>query len=707
MGTPGPDPSALPFRKERLLAVGVLSALAPIPLAFGDSLAPSVLAVYLGALGVLLGLVRAGRIPCLADRWLNLAGLAYFALFWFGFRFGGRSLLKTALHILLFTTVLKLASIKRERDFSVALTLATFLLVSSMATSTHSTILLFLGGYAAVAWPILSRWALFRDLAPAPDEWHRDARAREIPAGRAVASSLAAATLLAVPLFVLLPRLKTSYIQGLPGADSTDSVFTDTVDTNLYGRLSQSDRVFLRVAVEDGPAGDAPRFLRIRLLAHSRFAGGIWTRPDGNGRVVVMREGTRLSLRPRGSAPPPPLHRLSFDVAPLGVRYLPYPVTAISSSASPELIRRYGAVPMVLDGEGNLRLTFDPPSLFRVEILSAAEPAVDFTPPAPRDASREASGSQTLLAFGRTAAAGVDPAASPYLFASRLEQKLAGEFFYSLDSPKPGPNAVEEFLTKRKSGHCETFATAMALVLRENGIPSRLVTGFAGGERGPFGSYYLVRGRDAHAWVEAWCGPGYGWVAFDPTPPSGRPGVTEVNLLRSVGQVFENLEFLYGRYILGFAQADQATIAGLVRDGLAAASATAKGAAQRLRSLAAGGPGRLALLGLAVAAAALALLLGRRLVAVAGRFGTSGLPPAAAAYRRLQRLLGRRGADLTPASAPAETLASAERLGAGGLSREIVGAYVAESFGGRPTPPEEAERLERLLRELRARRPAG
>lgn len=705
MSKPKPDPTQLPFRKERLLAVGVLAALAPVPLAFGDSLQASALIVYLGALGTLLGFVRAGRIPCLADRWLNLAGLAYFALFWFGFRFGGRSLLRTALHILLFTTVLKLASIKRERDFSVALTLATFLLVASMATSTHSTILLFLGGYAAVAWPLLSRWALWRDLAAAPDEWHRDERAREIPLRRAVAASLAASFALAVPLFVLLPRLKTSYIQGLPGPDSTDSGFTDTVDTNLYGRLRQSDKVFLRVAVEDGPADDDPPFLKIRLLAHTSFADGIWKRPEGRGRVVVMREGTRLSLRPRGSAPPEVLHRLSFEVAPLGVRFLPYPVTAISASASPELIRRFGAVPMVRDGDGNLHLAFEPPPLFRVEILSGAEPAVDFSPPVGGDGSREAVGSEVLRDFGRDAAAGVDPAASPYLFAARIEERLAKDFFYSLDSPRPGPNAVEEFLTRRKSGHCETFATAMALVLRESGIPSRLVTGFAGGERGPFGSYYLVRGRDAHAWVEAWCGPGYGWVAFDPTPPSGRPGVTEVSLLRSVSQVFENLEFLYGRYVLGFAQADQATIAGLVRDGVSAVSEAARKAAGRLRGLAAGGPARLALFGLAGAIAALALLLARRSFFAGGTFGARGLPPAAAAYRRLQRLLSRSGADLTPASAPSETLASADRLGAGRASREIVRAYVAESFGGRSTPPSEEERLEGLLRELRPRRP--
>ena len=701
-----PDPTLLPFRRERILAVGILSALGPIPLAFGDSLQPSVLLAYLAALGVLLGFVRAGKVPCLADRWLNLAGLAYFALFWFGIRFGGRSLLRTALHILLFTAVLKLASIKRERDFSVALTLASLLLVASMATSTHATILLFLGLYAVVAWPLFSRWALWRDLAAAPEEWRGDERARQIPTRRAVAASLAASFALAVPLFVLLPRLKTSYLQGLPGGDTADTGFSDTVDTNLYGRLRQSGKVFLRVAVEEGPVSDDPPFLKIRLVAHTRFAGGVWRKPDGRGRVVSMREGTRLLLRPPGSRTTQALHRLSFEIAPLGVRFLPYPVTATSGEASPELIRRYGVVPFVRDGDGNFHLTFEPPKLLRIEILSGPTPFVDLVPPAESDPSREAPGSDPIRAFGQEVAGGVDPAADPFEFASRIANHLSTRFFYSIDSAQWGPSPVEEFLTRRKSGHCETFATAMALVLREHGIPSRLVTGFAGGERGPFGSYFLVRGQDAHAWVEAWCGPGVGWIAFDPTPPAGRPGVTRVTILRSAGQLLENLEFLYGRYVLGFAQADQATIAQTIRDGFEAASETGRSVLKAIRAFAGGSRWSLGLLLLGVGAVVAAALLLRGFARAGNRFGMRRLPPASAAYRKLQRVLRRQGADLTAASAPSETLASADGLGAGRVSREIVRAYVVESFGGRPTPEAEIARLDALLKELRARGPS-
>ena len=136
-------------------------------------------------------------------------------------------------------------------------------------------------------------------------------------------------------------------------------------------------------------------------------------------------------------------------------------------------------------------------------------------------------------------------------------------------------------------------------------------------------------------------------------------------------------------------------------------SETARGLVEAVRAFAGRGWRRSTLLVLALAAAGVAGLLLLRLTRSGGGFGTRGLPPASAAYRTLQRVLRRQGADLTPASAPSETLASADRLGAGRISREIVGAYVAESFGGRPTPESEVARLGGLLRELRARRPSG
>jgi hypothetical protein len=106
---------------------------------------------------------------------------------------------------------------------------------------------------------------------------------------------------------------------------------------------------------------------------------------------------------------------------------------------------------------------------------------------------------------------------------------------------------------------------------------------------------------------------------------------------------------------------------------------------------------------LAAVCAVLLALAGRRVLSRA-RFGTRGLPPASAAYRRLQKALHRRGAALTPSSAPAETLAAAGRFGPAAQrpAEAIVGAYVRESFGGISASEEEREKLKEHLERFRS-----
>ena len=102
--------------------------------------------------------------------------------------------------------------------------------------------------------------------------------------------------------------------------------------------------------------------------------------------------------------------------------------------------------------------------------------------------------------------------------ARAIERYLSTELSYTLDLPDTRADAtVEGFLFRRREGHCEYFSTAMVVLLRAAGIPSRNVTGFLGGEWNDYGSYLAVTGNDAHSWVEAWF-PGVGWVAFEPTP---------------------------------------------------------------------------------------------------------------------------------------------------------------------------------------------
>lgn len=91
----------------------------------------------------------------------------------------------------------------------------------------------------------------------------------------------------------------------------------------------------------------------------------------------------------------------------------------------------------------------------------------------------------------------------------------------SIELP-PLRNPITYFLLHKPAAHCEFFASGAAVLLRLGSIPCRYVTGYVGGEYNQLGGYWVVRQRQAHAWLEVFL-PDQGWVTFDPTPAEGRP----------------------------------------------------------------------------------------------------------------------------------------------------------------------------------------
>lgn len=112
-----------------------------------------------------------------------------------------------------------------------------------------------------------------------------------------------------------------------------------------------------------------------------------------------------------------------------------------------------------------------------------------------------------------------EDARSPYEATVAINRFLIGRFRYNLQSPAlpDGADAVDHFLFGSGEGSCETFASAMAVLLRAAGIPARLVTGYTTGSYNVLTGYYEVRNSDAHAWVEVYL-PRVGWIEFEPSP---------------------------------------------------------------------------------------------------------------------------------------------------------------------------------------------
>jgi transglutaminase-like putative cysteine protease len=109
---------------------------------------------------------------------------------------------------------------------------------------------------------------------------------------------------------------------------------------------------------------------------------------------------------------------------------------------------------------------------------------------------------------------------TPFEQALAIQDYLRGkEFRYNLDVPAlsaRGGNQLRRFLTEVREGYCEQFAIAMAMMARQEGIPSRVAVGFTSGEIVD-NTWLQVTTHDAHAWPELWF-PEAGWVPFEPTP---------------------------------------------------------------------------------------------------------------------------------------------------------------------------------------------
>lgn len=272
--------------------------------------------------------------------------------------------------------------------------------------------------------------------------------------------------------------------------------------------------------------------------------------------------------------------------------------------------------------------------------------------------------------------------------ANRALAMIRREFAYTLNVPLAGRNEIDDFLFDRKQGYCEHFSSAFVVLMRAAGIPSRVVTGYAGGYRNPIGDYWLVLNSDAHAWAEVWL-PRRGWVRVDPTAAVAPERVFDTLADRQPGRIggFDGLVPMFNAsdwmrrgwndFVLGFdAQRQQRLLSPL---GL-----------ERI------GSRGLILLFAVIAALALGWmgwLLAR---------GEREQDPLLRAWHRLGRRYARRGQARgmhEPAEAWAERVA-ADVPRAGEHLRALSGRFSAARYAG--IGPAE---LRRLLRDLAAHRP--
>jgi protein-glutamine gamma-glutamyltransferase len=554
-----------------------------------------------------------------------------------------------------------------------------------------------------------------RDRTGLPVDVPRILRSRRV-VGRGF---LAMTCLLSVPiflftaaLFVLFPRVGLSLLLLNHPQKGRMVGFSDHVDLGEVGVLRTDPSIALRFYVPDLPDPPPPTLtLRLRGTAFDRYDGRAWSRTQRE-RHAGSEGGEMLRLvRPPGDRD----RRITFDLEPIDppVVFLPPRTVALRVQVQQQAF--LGEPISITRGpEGEVRYSGSDAHGLRYDAFVAGdrEPIVEQLAASDRQRYLE-SPADLPPRMAELAHAWADGQPTPYLKAKAIEEHLKHDFKYDTGSPSGGkPQPVDHFLFESGRGHCEFFSTAMALMLREVGIPSRNVTGFVGGTYNRFGRYYAVREGDAHSWVEAYLDEPYrGWMTFDPTPTSGaRPLQETTGAYVYMRDLVEALTQRWNRYVIGYDLKTQLRVFEDVNrryDRARRGAGLDRGILERITR------GPVVAGGLLMAALAAYLVWKRRRAPRPPKEDSEAKPvdpaleAATALYRSLEGALSLQGVS-RPASLPplrhAEDLVSKAHPLADDVL-DLTRRYLEARFGGAALDEAAQRDFERRVKEIRAYRP--
>ena len=695
---------------ERFFQFWLLGLLASGYLAAAGSGALERPTVALTAAGLLLRALMVGgwvrlRIP---PRWVTALTLAYVGFFPLDWLLLSRSFVPAVVHLVFFLAVLRLLTARTGRDYGLLIVLAFLQLLAAAVLSVSLNFFVFLGLFLLFGVGTLAAAEVRRSLKAGP----RVARSGQAGLAWRLAASalwLTAGILTLTPvLFFVLPRTAEAAFRRLAPGRYHLPGFSDQVRLGEVGSLHQDHRAVMRVRIL-GP--QRALALKWRGVALSGFDGKRWFNPPERPQVLLVRDRL-LAL----SGPPSwrPGRRLSYEVL-LDASA----ADALFFAGAPELL--WINLPAVIRGPND---SFRPVGAAAVrygvhsflpedsaaglprrpvpaQVLECCLELPPLDPRIPELARRLTRGFSSAEASART-----------------LEAYLRQNYRYTAELPRQQvADPLADFLFVRRQGHCEYFASALAVLLRTIGIPSRLVNGFQSGVYNPVSGWQVMRASDAHSWVEAYL-PAGGWTPLDPTPPDAAP--RRPSPLAHLGFYLDAAETFWQEWVLGYDLTRQLLLASRMESsGRSLRARWLSGAGARLsawrRQAAVWGLRWTAILLALAVLAALALALGPRLLARLRdhrrlrklEHGQAELSDASLLYRRMLAALKRHGYSKPPWLTPAEFAAGLPPSELGELARRFTAAYNYLRFGGRkealPLLLELLGRLERARQTAPAR----
>jgi len=679
--------------------------------------------------------------PELSQRTATSLVLAYLLFFPLDLWFLSRSLasdapnptlyagLLAAIHLLIFATLVRLFSARSHRDQLFLAMLAVTCMLASAILTVDTAFLISLGVFLLISVSTFIGLEIRRSATGAitPPLDPDSPAANRLHRAVALTSILVAVSALAIGtvIFFMIPRFTTGYLSALSLRPSLMTGFTDNVTLDQIGEIKKNTAVVMRVHVDGEPARAAD--MHWRGIALTSFDGRRWFNPPSDHIALIPTAAGEYFL---GNAALMP-----GEYATLSYSILMEPVATDAIFVAPRVVELRGFFSpgveragspqrsqfLMIDGTGTLTNPARNEIRMRYEGVSRV-PAV---PPAKlRAASTDYP--DEIRAFylqlpkidprvQRLADEVTARATNPYDKAASIESFLRTGYAYTLDiNMPPNVDPLPYFLLQRRAGHCEYFASAMAVMLRAEGIPSRFVTGFLPGEYNDVGGDYIIRASDAHAWVEVFF-PRYGWITFDPTPPGN---AMQRGLLARLALYWDWFQYNWNEWVVSYDFGHQAALAQNVqrnsqqwiarlktyyqqkrRQVLAYLLALDRQAEKSRYSL----PvilGLLLVVLIALRGRAIGGYVRARWSLRAHRKGT--LPPELAAlqYREMLKLLERRGWRKSPAQTPLEFAAAIPDARVNVPVSQLTDLYQSARFGAHPAKASEMSSLLATMKEM-------
>jgi protein-glutamine gamma-glutamyltransferase len=523
----------------------VVCAIAFLSIVFGGGVGPLMGAVFaIGLVGSWF-VDEADWIDPSFARWWNVIILGFVGLTVLQLVATNESVIQAALRFVLLLTLIKLFGRFSARD-DLQIYALSFLLLAAATTVNEGVTYGLLFALYVIAGTF--SMALFH-LRCEVEERDTTGAGERTPFDRQYVGVLGAISLTiflsSMAIFFVFPRVGLGFFISQSRDEVSVTGFDESVELGGHGKVRDNPEVVMRVEFPDGRPDDY-QSLHWRTKTFDRYDGKRWSQTLEDSTSTLPRQKNAYDFSyvhsewhtdfSRDIEPRP----IEIYLEPIGTSLLPrlWPTGEVrvgsetlhmpwNPNTGGVMTDEYADLRHTIENEIGVVYTLtwlgrpDPDALAEQTFSgeqSRPDPMYETLP--------EVSEAVTDMAARITA-----DVETPYAKAQAVADYLQEHYSYTTDLPEVDRDRpIESFLLGTRRGHCEYFATAAALLLRAEGVPTRLVNGFLGGSWNGVGGYLAVRQGDAHSWIEVFV-PNFGWTPVDPTPAADvlptRPGATE------------------------------------------------------------------------------------------------------------------------------------------------------------------------------------